>query len=80
MRDAFTRVRTRLSPMRARTRSIKAECEISSKQAFDVAFSDPLVGVGGEMTHLGHRVVCPAPRTEAVTARLEVRLEDRLQY
>jgi RNA-directed DNA polymerase len=32
-RNAFTRSRTRLSPIRTRTRSIRAGCEISSKQA-----------------------------------------------
>ena len=32
-RNAFTRARTRLSPTRFRTRSIRAGCEISSKQA-----------------------------------------------
>src|SRR6266568_3187353 len=33
LRNAFTRARTRWSPIRLRTRSISAECEISSKQA-----------------------------------------------
>ncbi len=32
-RNAFTRARTRLSPIRRLTRSIRAECEISSKHA-----------------------------------------------
>ena len=32
-KNAFTSASTRLSPTRARTRSIRAECEISSKQA-----------------------------------------------
>ena len=32
-RNAFTSARTRLSPIRFRTRSTSAECEISSKQA-----------------------------------------------
>lgn len=33
LRNAFTRARTRLSPIRARTRPIRAGCEISSKHA-----------------------------------------------
>jgi hypothetical protein len=33
LRNAFTKARTRLSPIRRRTRSMRAACEISSKQA-----------------------------------------------
>jgi hypothetical protein len=33
LRNALTRAKTRLSPTRLRTRSIKAGCAISSKQA-----------------------------------------------
>src|SRR6478609_6867833 len=47
---------------------------------FDVTFHDPLIGVGREMAHLGHRVMSPAPRAEPVRAREEIRLEDRLQH
>ena len=47
---------------------------------FDVAFHDPLIRAGGEVVHLGHRVVSPAVRAEPVGAREEIRLEDRLQH
>jgi hypothetical protein len=46
----------------------------------DVAFYDPLVGAGGEVMDLGDRVVGAASGAEAVTARQEVRLEDRLEH
>jgi hypothetical protein len=47
---------------------------------FDVSFHDPLIGAGREMMHLSHRVMSPAVRAEPVTAREEIRLEDRLQH
>jgi hypothetical protein len=46
----------------------------------DVSLNDPLVGAGGEVAHLGHRVVDPAHRTEPVGTREKVRLEHRLQH
>jgi site-specific DNA recombinase len=47
---------------------------------FDVPFHDPLVRAGGEVVHLGHRVMCPSVRAEPVGAREEIRLEDRFQH
>ena len=47
---------------------------------FDVAFHDPLVLLGREQAHLGHRVMSPAIGAEPVRAREEIRLEDRLQH
>jgi hypothetical protein len=47
---------------------------------FDVALHDPLIGVGREVAHLGHRVMGPALRTEPERTREEIRLEDRLQH
>jgi len=46
----------------------------------DVALDHPLVGVGGQVADLGHRVMSPAFRAEPVGAREKVRLEDRLQH
>jgi hypothetical protein len=47
---------------------------------FDVPFYDPLIRAGREVVDLRHRVVGPAPGTEPVGAREEIRLEDRLQH
>jgi hypothetical protein len=46
----------------------------------DVCFEHPLVSARAEVVNLGNGVLGSALRAEAVTARLEVRLEDRLQY
>ena len=46
----------------------------------DVTLQDPLIGVDGEVVDLGHGVLGPALRAEAVGTRLEVRLEDGLQH
>ena len=43
-------------------------------------FYDPLIRAGGEVVHLGHRIMGPAVRAEPVGAREEIRLEDRLQH
>jgi site-specific DNA recombinase len=45
---------------------------------FDVALHDPLVLLGREQAHLGHRVMGPAVRAEPVGTREEIRLENRL--
>ena len=46
----------------------------------DVAFHDPLIRAAREVVDLGDRVLGSALRAEAVTDRLEVRLEDRLEH
>jgi hypothetical protein len=46
----------------------------------DVALDDPLIGVGRQVPHLGHRVMDPAAGAEPVGTREEIRLEDRLQH
>lgn len=46
----------------------------------DVAFEDPLVGVGTEEVDLSDRILGAAVRAEAVRARRKVRLEHRLQH
>ena len=46
----------------------------------DVALDDPLIRVGCQVPHLGHRVMDPTAGTEPVGAREEIRLEDRLQH
>src|SRR5680860_667656 len=46
----------------------------------DVALHDPLIRVGRQETHLGHRVMSPSIRAEPVGTREEVRLENRLQH
>src|SRR5487761_1424562 len=46
----------------------------------DVALHDPLIRAGGKEVNLGDRVLHPASGTEAVTARLEIRLQDRLKH
>ena len=46
----------------------------------DVTFNDPLVPAGAEQVDLSDGVLCPATGAEAVTARLEVRLENRLKH
>jgi hypothetical protein len=46
----------------------------------DVSLEHPLVRVNGEKMDLGDGVLCAPLRPEAVTRRLEVRLENRLQY
>src|SRR5947208_3548118 len=48
--------------------------------ASDVSLHDPLIRAGSEVVHLGYRVMSPALRTEPVTTRKKVRLEDRLQH
>ncbi|GAA4976822.1 hypothetical protein GCM10023334_103320 [Nonomuraea thailandensis] len=35
----------------------------------DVAFHDPLIGAGGEMADLGHRIMGPAVRAKPVGTR-----------
>ena len=47
---------------------------------FDVALDDPLIGVHRVEPHLSYRIMSPAPGTEPVRAREEIRLEDRLQH
>ena len=47
---------------------------------FDVRLQHPLIGVGGVEEDLLDGVLGPAPRAEAVAARLEVRLEDGLEH
>ncbi len=47
---------------------------------FDVRLEHPLVGAGGDVVDLSDGVLRPALRTEAVAARLEVRLVDWLEY
>src|SRR5215831_2769372 len=79
LRNAFTRARTRLSPTRARTRSMRGGCEISAGAGFDVALHDPLVFLGREVAHLGYRVMGPAAGAEPVGTREEIRLKNRLQ-
>src|ERR1019366_4050335 len=46
---------------------------------FDIRVQHPLVSLGAEGVYLGDRVMGPAPRTEAVAHRREVRLQDRCQ-
>ncbi len=46
----------------------------------DVTLDNPLIGVGRQVPHLGHRVVDPVPGAEPVGTREEIRLEDRLQH
>ena len=46
----------------------------------DVALDHPLIGAAGQKACLGDRVVGPASGAEPVGARVEVRLEDRLQH
>jgi site-specific DNA recombinase len=46
----------------------------------DVTFQHPLIRAGGELVDLSNRIVGPPPRTEAIRAWLEVRLEDRLEH
>ena len=46
----------------------------------DVALDNPLVGAGGEMAHLGHRVVDPMVRAEPIRTRQKIRFEDRFQH
>src|SRR4051794_15196647 len=53
---------------------------VSADSALIFFFQYPLVGVGGEVAYLGHRVVSAPIRPEPVTAREEIRLEDRLQH
>jgi hypothetical protein len=45
----------------------------------DVGPDHPLIAAGGEVVHLGDRVLRPASGPEPVGARLKVGLEDRLQ-
>src|SRR3954464_13338548 len=45
----------------------------------NIAFHDPLIRAGREMTHLGHRVMSPAIRAKPIGTREEIRLENRLQ-
>jgi hypothetical protein len=45
----------------------------------DVTFEHHLIRVGGQHVNLGDGVMGSATRAEAVAARLEVRLEDRLE-
>ena len=79
-RNAFTKARTRLSPTRSRTRSIRAGCVDLVEARRDVALDDPLIGAGRQIAGLGDRVVSPPVRAEAVATRKKVRLEDRLQH
>jgi hypothetical protein len=46
----------------------------------DVAFQHPLIPMGCQQVDLGDGVLRPAARAEPVRARVEVRLEDRLQH
>ena len=46
----------------------------------DVAFQHPLIPMGCQQVDLGDGVLRPAPGAEPVGARVEVRLEDRLQH
>ena len=46
----------------------------------DVRVDHPLIRAAGEVVNLGDRVLGPAPGTEAVRVRREIRLEDRLQH
>ena len=46
----------------------------------DVALDDPLIRVGRQVPHLGHRVMDPMAGAEPVGTREEIRLEDRLQH
>ena len=46
----------------------------------DVALDDPLIRAGRQIAGLGNRVLSPPPRAEAVAARQEIRLQDRLQH
>ena len=46
----------------------------------DVTLQHPLVGAGTEVVDLGDGVLGSASGTEAVAARLEVRLEDWLEH
>ena len=46
----------------------------------DVALDDPLIGAGRQIPGLGDRVMSPPPGAEAVAARQEIRLQDRLQH
>ncbi|MFE9555436.1 hypothetical protein ACFYOD_18430 [Streptomyces sp. NPDC006703] len=43
----------------------------------DIAFDDPVVGLGREIANLGHRVMSPAIRSESVETRKEIRFENR---
>jgi hypothetical protein len=47
---------------------------------FDVSFQHPLVGMGGVEEDLLDGILGSALRAEAVTARHEVRLQDRFQH
>ena len=79
-RNAFTSARTRLSPIRPRTRPMRARWSISSKQAEMSASTTHSYEREAKIVDLGDRVLGPAPGPEAVGARREVRLEDRLQH
>ncbi len=46
----------------------------------DVTFKHPLIGAGAKKVDLGNGVLRSTLRAEAVTTRLEVRLEDRFEY
>ena len=46
----------------------------------DVALNDPLIRMGRQEAHLGHRVMDPAAGAEPVAAREKIRLEDRFQH
>ncbi len=46
----------------------------------DVRIDHPLIGAAGEEVDLGDRVLRPSPGPEAIRARREVRLEDRLEH
>jgi hypothetical protein len=50
------------------------------KAGRDVAFQHPLIPMGCQQVDLGDGVLRPAARAEPVRARVEVRLEDRLQH
>ena len=77
----MTSASTRLSPMRRRTRSIRAEWSIVVEARRDVRLEHPLVVALGSRSG-GSRRSRPErdARAEAVGTRLEVRLEDRLQH
>ncbi len=82
-KNAFTQPRTRLSPIRPRTRPIRPCGSISSKRAPDIRLRTPPGSPWSVIRGSGSsrdRALWSALRGEAVGARPEVRLEDRLEH
>src|SRR5215217_7634262 len=79
-RNAFTTAKTRLVPD-PRSHPVHQGRMVDHVEArLDVTFHHPLIRAGGELVNLSNRVLGAPPRTEAIRAWLEVRLEDRLEH